>query len=68
MNFTKCKLIGVIINRYSNNHYIRLQLIKPEELVSPNMDELSMMTYLSQYPNAKLKQGAPLRPKTNANR
>ncbi|XP_065219553.1 filamin-A isoform X2 [Planococcus citri] len=44
------------------------QLIKPEELVNPNMDELSMMTYLSQYPNAKLKHGAPLRPKTNANR
>ena len=34
----------------------------------PNVDELSMMTYLSQYPNAKIKQGAPLRPKTNAAR
>ncbi|XP_073818016.1 filamin A protein cher isoform X15 [Musca autumnalis] len=44
------------------------QLIKPEELVNPNVDEQSMMTYLSQYPNAKLKQGAPLRPKTNPNR
>ncbi|XP_025412899.1 filamin-A isoform X2 [Sipha flava] len=44
------------------------QLIKPEELVSPNMDEQSMMTYLSQYPNAKLKQGAPVRPKTNPSR
>ncbi|KAK6619966.1 hypothetical protein RUM44_006366 [Polyplax serrata] len=44
------------------------QLIKPEELVSPNMDELSMMTYLSQYPNAKLKPGAPLRQRTNPNR
>ncbi|XP_054092061.1 filamin-A isoform X3 [Zeugodacus cucurbitae] len=43
------------------------QLIKPEELVNPNVDEQSMMTYLSQYPNAKLKQGAPLRPKTNPN-
>nr|CAD7440410.1 unnamed protein product [Timema bartmani] len=31
------------------------------------MDEQSMMTYLSQYPNAKLKQGAPLRPRTNPN-
>ena len=27
-----------------------------------------MMTYLSQYPNAKLKTGAPLRPKTNPSR
>ncbi|XP_039299021.1 filamin-A isoform X2 [Nilaparvata lugens] len=44
------------------------QLIKPEEMVNPNMDELSMMTYLSQYPNAKLKPGAPLRPRTNPNR
>ncbi|XP_050427022.1 filamin-A isoform X1 [Adelges cooleyi] len=44
------------------------QLIKPEELVSPNMDEQSMMTYLSQYPNAKLKQGAPLRAKNNPSR
>ncbi|XP_035726883.1 filamin-A-like isoform X5 [Vespa mandarinia] len=44
------------------------QLIKPEEMVNPNIDEMSMMTYLSQYPNAKLKQGAPLRPRTNPNR
>ncbi|XP_063219242.1 filamin-A [Bacillus rossius redtenbacheri] len=44
------------------------QLIRPEEMVNPNMDEMSMMTYLSQYPNAKLKPGAPLRPRTNPNR
>ncbi|XP_048512213.1 filamin-A isoform X4 [Athalia rosae] len=44
------------------------QLIKPEEMVDPNIDEMSMMTYLSQYPNAKLKTGAPLRAKTNPNR
>ncbi|XP_012258327.2 filamin-A isoform X3 [Athalia rosae] len=43
------------------------QLIKPEEMVDPNIDEMSMMTYLSQYPNAKLKTGAPLRAKTNPN-
>ncbi|XP_050067856.1 filamin-A isoform X4 [Anopheles maculipalpis] len=41
------------------------QLIRPEEMVNPNIDEQSMMTYLSQYPNAKLKPGAPLRPRTN---
>ncbi|CAG0912726.1 unnamed protein product [Notodromas monacha] len=41
------------------------QLIKPEEMVDPKVDEQSMMTYLSQYPNAKLKQGAPIRPKTS---
>ncbi|CAL8082481.1 unnamed protein product [Orchesella dallaii] len=44
------------------------QLIKPEEIINPNIDELSMMTYLSQYPSAKLKSGAPLRQRTNPNR
>lgn len=44
------------------------QLIKPDEMTNPNIDEQSMMTYLSQYPAAKLKQGAPLRPRTNPNR
>ncbi|RXG70648.1 Filamin-A [Armadillidium vulgare] len=45
-----------------------LSLITPEELVNPNCDELSTMTYLSQYPNAKLKPNAPLRPRTNPGR
>lgn len=44
------------------------QLIKPEELVDPNVDEQSVMTYLAQYPNCKLKDGAPLRPKSDPNR
>ncbi|XP_013789840.1 filamin-A-like [Limulus polyphemus] len=44
------------------------QLINPEHVVNPKVDELSMMTYLSQYPNAKLKPGAPLRPRVNPNR
>lgn len=44
------------------------QLIKPEELVDPNVDEQSVMTYLSQYPNAKLKEGAPLRPRSDPSR
>jgi len=42
-----------------------MQLITPAEMCNPNVDELSMMTYLSQFPNCSLKQGAPLRPKTN---
>jgi hypothetical protein len=42
-----------------------LQLIRPEEMTNPKIDEMSMMTYLSQFPNAKLKPGAPLRPRTN---
>eukprot|EP00095_Tigriopus_kingsejongensis_P006988 maker-scaffold430_size173499-snap-gene-0.40 protein:Tk06988 transcript:maker-scaffold430_size173499-snap-gene-0.40-mRNA-1 annotation:"filamin-a isoform x3" len=41
------------------------KLLRPEEMVDPNVDEQSMMTYLSQFPNAKVKPGAPLRKKTN---
>lgn len=37
------------------------QLIKPKEMANRKVDELSMMTYLSQFPSAKLKQNAPLR-------
>lgn len=40
------------------------QVITPEEIVDPNVDEHSVMTYLSQFPKAKLKPGAPLRSKT----
>ncbi|XP_078091828.1 filamin-C isoform X1 [Mustelus asterias] len=41
------------------------QVIAPEEIVDPNVDEHSVMTYLSQFPKAKLKPGAPLRTKIN---
>ena len=41
------------------------KVLAPEDLVNPNVDEQSMLTYLSQFPNAKLKFGAPLRKKTN---
>jgi len=41
------------------------KLLTPEEIVNPKLDEQSMMTYLSQFPNAKLKPGAPLRQRTN---
>ncbi|XP_043250799.1 filamin-A isoform X4 [Colletes gigas] len=44
------------------------QLITPDEMVNPNIDEMSMMTYLSQYPNAKLKPGAPIQARTNPNK
>lgn len=37
-------------------------------MINPKVDELSMMTYLSQFPNAKLKPGAPTRPRLNPNR
>lgn len=40
-----------------------LQVIAPEEIVDPNVDEHSVMTYLSQFPKAKLKPGAPLHSK-----
>ncbi|XP_063704506.1 filamin-A-like isoform X2 [Culicoides brevitarsis] len=44
------------------------QLVKPEDMVNPAIDEQSMMTYLSQYPNAKLKPGAPIKPGGGPNR
>ncbi|CAF0892142.1 unnamed protein product, partial [Didymodactylos carnosus] len=44
------------------------QLIQPQEMINPKVDEQSMMTYLSQYPSAKLKPGAPVKPKTNSAR
>ena len=43
------------------------KLLTPEEMVNPHIDEQSMMTYLSQFPNAKLKDGAPLRQKVAKN-
>uniref|UniRef100_A0A3Q3M388 Filamin C, gamma a (actin binding protein 280) n=1 Tax=Labrus bergylta TaxID=56723 RepID=A0A3Q3M388_9LABR len=39
------------------------QVIAPEEIVDPDVDEHSVMTYLSQFPKAKLKPGATLKPK-----
>lgn len=41
------------------------QVITPEEITNPNVDELSVMTYVSYFPEAKLKPGAPLRPRTH---
>lgn len=36
------------------------KLIEPHELINPKVDELSVMTYLSQYPNAKVRPDAPV--------
>ncbi|KAL3313873.1 hypothetical protein Ciccas_007524 [Cichlidogyrus casuarinus] len=41
------------------------KFITPEELINPDLDEKAVMTYLSQFPNAKIKPGAPLRPRAN---
>ncbi|KAM6947498.1 filamin B a [Lycodopsis pacificus] len=41
------------------------QVMAPEEIIDPGADEQSVMTYLSQFPKAKLKPGAPLKPKLN---
>ena len=38
-----------------------LQVLQPEDMVNPKVDELSMMTYLSMFPEAKLKEGAPIK-------
>lgn len=37
------------------------QLVRPKEMCNRKVDELSMMTYLSQFPCAKLRENAPLR-------
>ncbi|XP_043080224.1 filamin-A [Puntigrus tetrazona] len=39
------------------------QVIAPEEILDPAVDEQSVMTYLSLFPKARLKPGAPLKPK-----
>ncbi|OON22312.1 Filamin/ABP280 repeat protein [Opisthorchis viverrini] len=44
------------------------QLIRPEEMINPRVDEKAMMTYISQFPSAHLKEGAPLRPKLDPGR
>eukprot|EP00731_Ephydatia_muelleri_P012451 Em0006g1345a len=36
-----------------------------QDMVNPKVDELSMMTYLSQFLDAKLKPGAPLKPRVD---
>uniref|UniRef100_A0A667YB28 Filamin B, beta (actin binding protein 278) n=1 Tax=Myripristis murdjan TaxID=586833 RepID=A0A667YB28_9TELE len=40
------------------------QVIAPEEIIDPCVDEQSIMTYLSMFPKAQLKPGAPLKPKS----
>lgn len=40
-------------------------MIAPEEIIDPSVDEQSIMTYLSQFPKAELKPGAPLKLKLN---
>ena len=41
------------------------QLLTPEELINPNVDELSMMTYLAQFRETKVKEGAPIQTKNH---
>eukprot|EP00117_Sycon_ciliatum_P023870 scpid7460/ scgid0352/ Filamin-C; ABP-280-like protein; ABP-L; Actin-binding-like protein; Filamin-2; Gamma-filamin len=41
-------------------------VLAPGDMCNPHVDELSMMTYLSQFPDAKLKDGAPLNKPTDA--
>jgi filamin len=39
------------------------QVLGPEDMTNPHVDELSMMTYLSKFPESQLKEGAPLHSK-----
>ncbi|XP_022101220.1 filamin-C-like isoform X6 [Acanthaster planci] len=42
------------------------QLLEPKDMCNPKVDDLSVMTYLAEFPKCKLKPGAPLRPRSNA--
>ena len=46
-------------------HTNHTQLLEPQDMVNPKVDELSMMTYLSQFLEAKAKPGAPLKPRVD---
>nr|WAW84872.1 filamin-like 2 [Halisarca dujardinii] len=37
------------------------QVLLPEDMVNPNVDDLSVMTYVSMFPEAQLKEGAPIK-------
>ena len=50
---------------YTDFPYLPVQLLGPEDMVNPHVDELSMMTYLSQFPDAHLKEGAPIKAKAD---
>ena len=39
---------------------LALQVLHPEEIVDPKIDPLSVITYISQFSEAKLKEGLPL--------
>ena len=41
------------------------QVLDPADMVNPKVDELSVMTYISYFPEAKCKPGAPLRPRVH---
>lgn len=56
---------GVNSDKLMNSLFVLVQVITPEEIIDPSVDEQSVMTYLSQFPKAKLKPGAPLKPKLN---
>lgn len=50
-------------------YWLNVQLfVTPDELVGKNIDDKSMIVYLSQYLNAKIRSGAPLRAKRSSNR
>lgn len=51
------------------NEWMDIQLfIKPDEICTGAADEKSLMIYLSQFPTAKLRSGAPLRARRHSNK
>ena len=63
--FATCMVIfltGIALHiRAMTYNPLHVQVLQPEDLVNPKVDELSMMTYVSQFAEAKAKEGAPIR-------
>lgn len=54
---------------YLARDWLDIQMfILPEELISGKVTEKALLTYLCQFPTAKLRSGAPLRAKYISNR
>ncbi len=61
MNLVTWNMVIYPLSHTHTHTHTHTQLLLPEDMVNPHIDELSMMTYLSQFPEAELKPGAPIR-------
>ena len=61
MHPTKCISLKMCLDEQL--FFSIVQVLQPEDMVNPNVDDLSVMTYVSMFPEAELKEGAPLKSK-----